>query len=192
MRLDKYLCDALGISRKEATRLLKTGDITLDDQVVKTGASKVLAENVVEWQGRELSVSGPRYIMLNKPQGFVCSHEDGSNQTAFTLLDEVNMDKLHFAGRLDVDTTGLVLITDDGQWSHRITSRGAEEWCMRRKSKGAEERCARRKSRGAEGWCMRRREEKKKFEKNIVDKCKDQPKLFYNCPFVGSYIAKTL
>lgn len=60
--------------------------------------------------------------MLYKPEGFVCSHEDGFNHTAFVLLDEVKMDELHFAGRLDVDTTGLVLITDDGKWSHRITS----------------------------------------------------------------------
>ncbi|GAL12949.1 ribosomal small subunit pseudouridine synthase A [Vibrio astriarenae] len=60
--------------------------------------------------------------MLYKPDGFVCSHEDGFNHTAFVLLDEPKMESLHFAGRLDVDTTGLVLITDDGQWSHRITS----------------------------------------------------------------------
>lgn len=52
----------------------------------------------------------------------LCSHEDGFNHTAFVLLDEVKMENLHFAGRLDVDTTGLVLITDDGKWSHRITS----------------------------------------------------------------------
>ncbi|MCA2486438.1 MULTISPECIES: pseudouridine synthase, partial [Vibrio] len=65
---------------------------------------------------------GPRYIMLYKPADFVCSHEDGYNPTAFVLLDEPKVENLHFAGRLDVDTTGLVLITDDGQWSHRITS----------------------------------------------------------------------
>ena len=122
MRLDKYLCDALGATRKEATKILKSGEVTVNDVVQKSGAFKVTDDCCVEWQGREIHKLGPRYIMLFKPDGFVCSHEDGFNQTAFMLLDEVKMDELHFAGRLDVDTTGLVLITDDGQWSHRITS----------------------------------------------------------------------
>lgn len=122
MRLDKYLCDALGATRKEATKIIKSGDVTVNDIVQKSGACKVTDECVVEWQGREIAKPGPRYIMLFKPDGYVCSHEDGFNHTAFVLLDEVKMEDLHFAGRLDVDTTGLVLITDDGQWSHRITS----------------------------------------------------------------------
>ncbi|MBO0217432.1 16S rRNA pseudouridine(516) synthase, partial [Vibrio sp. Vb2880] len=74
------------------------------------------------WEDRVMGAPGPRYIMLYKPADFVCSHEDGYNQTAFALLDEPKIENLHFAGRLDVDTTGLVLITDDGKWSHRITS----------------------------------------------------------------------
>lgn len=122
VRLDKFLCDALGATRKEATKIIKSGDVTVNDEVVKSGAIKVTETCVVEWQGREIQKQGPRYIMLYKPDGFVCSHEDGFNHTAFVLLDEVKMEDLHFAGRLDVDTTGLVLITDDGQWSHRITS----------------------------------------------------------------------
>ena len=60
--------------------------------------------------------------MLNKPQGFVCSHVDDFNPTVFVLFDEVSPEKMHVAGRLDSDTTGLTLLTDDGQWSHRITS----------------------------------------------------------------------
>ncbi|CAM2835054.1 16S rRNA pseudouridine(516) synthase RsuA [Vibrio rarus] len=122
MRLDKYLCDGLGISRREATKLLKSGDVTLDDAVVKSGSVKVKEGQTVEWQERPIVLRGPRYLMMNKPEGVVCSHEDGFNHTVFVLIDEVRLDDLHFAGRLDVDTTGLLLITDDGQWSHRITS----------------------------------------------------------------------
>lgn len=122
MRLDKFLCDALGATRKEATKIIKSGDVTVNEVVVKSGAHKLKESCCVEWQNRELTLQGPKYIMLHKPEGFVCSHEDGFNHTAFVLLDEVNMEKLHFAGRLDVDTTGLVLMTDDGKWSHRITS----------------------------------------------------------------------
>lgn len=122
MRLDKFLCDALGTTRKESTQILKTGEVTVDGVVQKSGSFKVTEQAEVEWQGREITQTGPKYIMLNKPEGYVCSHEDGFNHTAFVLLDEMNMNGLHFAGRLDVDTTGLVLITDDGKWSHRITS----------------------------------------------------------------------
>lgn len=122
MRLDKYLCDGLGATRKQATKIIKSGEVTVDGEVQKSGAFKVPENSVVEWDGRKVGVPGPRYIMLYKPADFVCSHEDGFNQTAFVLLDEPKVENLHFAGRLDVDTTGLVLITDDGQWSHRITS----------------------------------------------------------------------
>ena len=66
--------------------------------------------------------NGPRYFMLNKPQGYVCSTEDPDHPTVLYFLDEPVAYKLHAAGRLDIDTTGLVLMTDDGQWSHRITS----------------------------------------------------------------------
>ncbi len=116
------MCDALGATRKEATKIIKSGDVSVNGAVVKSGSTKVSDDCLVEWQGREIAKQGPRYIMLYKPEGFVCSHEDGFNHTAFVLLDEVKMENLHFAGRLDVDTTGLVLITDDGKWSHRITS----------------------------------------------------------------------
>lgn len=122
MRIDKFLCDAIGVTRKEATILLRRGEVTVNDQVVKSGSLKLTDTCRVMWQEREIALQGPKYIMLNKPEGFVCSHEDGFNHTAFVLLDEVKAENLHFAGRLDVDTTGLVLITDDGQWSHRITS----------------------------------------------------------------------
>jgi len=122
MRLDKYVCDSLGVTRREATKIIKSGDVTVDDLVQKSGAYKVTMIARVEWQDRELPKPGPKYIMVNKPEGFVCSHDDGFNQTVYALLDEPNTQKLHFAGRLDADTTGLVLMTDDGQWSHRITS----------------------------------------------------------------------
>ncbi|HFF2793358.1 TPA: S4 domain-containing protein, partial [Vibrio cholerae] len=99
MRLDKFLCDALGTTRKEATQLLKSGEVTVDDVVQKSGAFKLKETSCVEWQGREITLHGPRYIMMHKPDGVVCSHEDGFNQTALTLLDEVNIQDLHFAGR---------------------------------------------------------------------------------------------
>ncbi|KDM91544.1 16S rRNA pseudouridine(516) synthase RsuA [Photobacterium galatheae] len=122
MRLDKFLSTALGITRKEAGKLLKDKRIEVNGDVVKNGALKITPDCDVECDGRSLQMTGPKYFMLNKPQGYVCSHVDDFNPTVFVLLDEVSPEKLHVAGRLDADTTGLVLLTDDGQWSHRITS----------------------------------------------------------------------
>lgn len=122
MRLDKFLSDTLGITRKAASQLIKSKEVTVNGIVPKSGSVKVTEQCEVEWQNQTLELRGNVYIMLYKPQGFVCSHEDDFNHTAFVLLDEANVQDLHFAGRLDVDTTGLVLITNDGQWSHRITS----------------------------------------------------------------------
>ena len=65
---------------------------------------------------------GKRYFMLHKPAGYVCANKDDLHPTVFDLLDEPNMSDFHVAGRLDIDTTGLVIITNDGDWSHKITS----------------------------------------------------------------------
>ncbi|PHM33075.1 16S rRNA pseudouridine(516) synthase RsuA [Xenorhabdus innexi] len=123
MRLDKFLSQQLGISRNDVGRELRAGRVTVDDEVIKTGAYKLKPEQTVAYEGTILSqLDGPRYFMLNKPQGYVCSTDDPSNPTILYFIDEPVAHKLHSAGRLDIDTTGLVLLTDDGQWSHRITS----------------------------------------------------------------------
>lgn len=96
--------------------------IEVDGEIVRSASFSVGDDNNVEFNGRPLRLQGPRYFMLNKPQGFVCSHVDDFNPTVFVLFDEVSPEKMHVAGRLDSDTTGLTLLTDDGQWSHRITS----------------------------------------------------------------------
>ncbi len=122
IRLDKFLCETTGCTRKQATTFLKSGRVCVDNEVVKSGALKIAEEAQVEFDGVQLQLSGPHYYMMNKPEGYVCSHEGSSHPTVFVLLDEGFSDKLHIAGRLDCDTTGLLLLTDDGQWSHRITS----------------------------------------------------------------------
>ena len=95
----------------------------MDGEIVKTGALKLDPEQRVEFDGNVLEqITGPRYFMLNKPQGYVCSTDDPDHPTVLYFLEEPVAYKLHAAGRLDIDTTGLVLMTDDGQWSHRITS----------------------------------------------------------------------
>ncbi|MEH2920109.1 16S rRNA pseudouridine(516) synthase RsuA [Samsonia erythrinae] len=123
MRLDKFLSQQLGISRALVVRELRAQRVTVDGEVVKSGSFKLSPEHSVEFDGSPLEQqNGPRYFMLNKPQGYVCSTDDPDHPTILYFMDVPVAHKLHAAGRLDIDTTGLVLLTDDGQWSHRITS----------------------------------------------------------------------
>ncbi|RWR02654.1 16S rRNA pseudouridylate synthase [[Pantoea] beijingensis] len=123
MRLDKFLSQQLEISRAIAAREIRGRRVTVDGEIVRDSAFKLDPEHQVEYDGNPLQQQfGPRYFMLNKPQGYVCSTDDPDHPTVLFFLEEPTAWKLHAAGRLDIDTTGLVLMTDDGQWSHRITS----------------------------------------------------------------------
>ncbi|MEH8076790.1 16S rRNA pseudouridine(516) synthase RsuA [Gallibacterium anatis] len=122
-RLDKFLSEYTGLSRSQATKALRQNLVKVNQQLVKDGALKVSPEDVVEFDSETLEwVSGNQYFLLYKPEGYVCSHDDGEYPTVYQFFDYPLSSRLHTAGRLDVDTTGLVLLTDDGQWSHRITS----------------------------------------------------------------------
>lgn len=123
MRLDKFIAQQLGVSRAIAGREIRASRVTVDSEIIKDSAFKLSPNHDVEYDGNPLTQqTGPRYFMLNKPQGYVCSTDDPDHPTVLYFLDEPVAHKLHAAGRLDIDTTGLVLMTDDGQWSHRITS----------------------------------------------------------------------
>lgn len=122
MRLDKYISHVSDLSRKEVKRLLSAGYVTVDGEPVRDPATNVTEEMEVCLDGEPLQPPRPRYFMLHKPKGYVCATADPDHPTVLELLNEPNKDKLQIAGRLDLDTTGLVLITDDGKWNHAITS----------------------------------------------------------------------
>lgn len=122
MRLDKYICRCTELSRNDAKKRLKHGLITVNDEVIKDPGHQVYEESVVTLDGRTLSFASARYIMLHKPQDCICSNVDELYPSVLHLVEIDRAFDLHIAGRLDADTTGLVLITDDGQWSHKITS----------------------------------------------------------------------
>lgn len=123
MRLDKFISQQLEISRAIAGREIRARKITVNGEVERDSAYKVLPDDEIAYDGNPLvQQQGPRYFMLNKPQGYVCSTDDPDHPTVLYFIEEPAAWKLHAAGRLDIDTTGLVLLTDDGQWSHRITS----------------------------------------------------------------------
>ncbi|NUF48371.1 16S rRNA pseudouridine(516) synthase RsuA [Gilliamella sp. ESL0250] len=123
MRLDKFLAHHLGASRTIVTKELKAKKVTVDGEIIKSGAYQLSPKQIVHYDGYQIEqVTSQRYFMLNKPQGYVCSTDDPDHPTILYFIDEPMPEKLHAAGRLDLDTTGLVLLTDDGKWSHRITS----------------------------------------------------------------------
>lgn len=126
MRLDRYICKSTRFSRDEAARLIRAGDVTVAGKSDLHEAFQVHAHQDIRLLGKPLTPRPSRYIMFHKPTGCVSSHRDGRYPSLFQYLEEFDVDNLHLAGRLDRDTTGLVLITDDGRWSFNIISPDAD------------------------------------------------------------------
>ena len=122
MRLDKYLATHSDATRTLAKMAIKSGRVEVNGEVVKDQGRKLKSNDVVLVNGRELVESGEVYLVLNKQAGIICATQDEEQDTVLDFLDGYTHKDLHIAGRLDKDTTGLVLITSDGQWSHRVTS----------------------------------------------------------------------
>ena len=123
IRLDKFLQLGLDLSRKEAQHWLKKKTVLLNGEVIKEGKRLINPRHdVITLAGERLTIPLTfRYFMLNKPSGFVSSHVDEGHPSLFRLLKEPKPRLLKIAGRLDADTTGLTLLTDDGAWLHKVT-----------------------------------------------------------------------
>lgn len=120
LRLDRYLSNATELSRSQAQREIRAGAVRVDGVPVTDPSAHVTAAAHIEYDGKPVALAGPRYLMLHKPVGYVCASHDRLHRTVFELVAAPT--PLHIAGRLDIDTTGLVLLTDDGAWLHRVTS----------------------------------------------------------------------
>lgn len=123
MRLDKFIAENTGLTRSQATKALKQGSVKVNQEIIKSGAFKVSEADQITFE--DTLLPWPQtlvYFMFHKPAGVVCAHDDGNYPSVFEFFEPPYAQKLHSAGRLDADTTGLVLLTTDGQWSHRITS----------------------------------------------------------------------
>jgi 16S rRNA pseudouridine516 synthase len=122
LRLDKYISNATDLSRTDVKKLIKSGLVSIDDETAKSGSQKVTDDQEIAIEGSTIQLMTTRYFMMNKPAGVVSATKDHTNPTALDLIYEHRNDQLQIAGRLDIDTTGLLLITDDGQWNHIVTS----------------------------------------------------------------------
>jgi len=122
VRLDRFISQATSLSRAQAQRAIRHGSVTVAGALARDPSLHLAADAQVSLDGQPLTIAGPRYFMLHKPAGYICATHDGAHPTVLDLLHETDKEGLHPAGRLDIDTTGLVLISDDGEWSHRVTS----------------------------------------------------------------------
>ncbi len=123
-RLDKLLGAMAALTRSEAGRAIRSGRVTLDGTVCRQPALKIEpAAHTVALDGAALAYAAHSYWMLNKPAGVLCVSRDPRAQTVVDLLPAAARRRGLFpAGRLDKDTHGLVLITDDGDFAHRLLS----------------------------------------------------------------------
>jgi 16S rRNA pseudouridine516 synthase len=121
MRLDKFICKSTDYSLVAALTLIENGTVCVNGILSFSASHQVHQNNVVTLEGGILTLRSFRYLMLNKPADMICSNVDDKYPSVLNLLKIERVTELHIAGRLDADTTGLVLITDDGHWSFNLT-----------------------------------------------------------------------
>ncbi len=123
-RIDKILVSQGIGSRREVQKRIKSGEVTVNGEIIRKPEFKANAENdKIAVLGKVLNYSEHIYIMMNKPAGVVSASQDNHDKTVIDILpDEYKRKGLFPAGRLDKDTEGLLIITDDGDFAHRMLS----------------------------------------------------------------------
>ena len=123
-RIDKVVSVALNISRNDARAVIKKGLVTVHGNTVRDIGAKVDEKcDTLFYNGEKIRYNRFVYIMMNKPKGVISASEGGNEKTVVDILPrEMKRKNLFHAGRLDKDTTGFMLITDDGDFAHRILS----------------------------------------------------------------------
>lgn len=122
-RLDKYLSMSLNVTRQKAKELIKKKQISIDNIIAKKPEEKIDTEKQkITFQGNDVQYEPFAYYMLHKPADVVSATKDNLHQTVLDLIDDEVHTDLFPVGRLDIDTEGLLIITNDGQLGHDLTS----------------------------------------------------------------------
>lgn len=120
MRINKFIAGRLGISRRKADALLTAGRITVDNELPSPGQD-ITDDNIVLIDGRALPVTkNLQYVLLHKPVGYVCSRDGQGSNSIYDLLPH-SLDHLNPVGRLDKDSSGIMLLTNDGNLHQKLT-----------------------------------------------------------------------
>lgn len=122
MRLDKFLANAGIGSRKEVSKLIRGRRVKVEDEIINKPNHKVSYDSHITVNDEEVTLEEYIYLMLNKPPGVISSTENGPTQTVMELIDHPQIHELFPVGRLDKDTTGLQIISNDGKLSHSLLS----------------------------------------------------------------------
>lgn len=123
MRLDKYLADMGCGTRTQVKDAIKKGRVSINNEKVKSPDCKInIEDTIVFFDGQPIFYVTTEYYMLNKPQGVVSATEDKIHKTVVDLIEDKSRKDLFPVGRLDIDTEGLLLITNDGDLAHRLLS----------------------------------------------------------------------
>jgi len=124
IRIDKFLADRTSYSRSDVRTLLKNGAVSADGRIISDAKQKINPDTQeITLYNKKIHGGSLLYIIANKPEGYICATEDRHHKTVLELLpEELRHKDLFPAGRLDIDTTGLVLLTNDGQLAHQMLS----------------------------------------------------------------------
>ena len=123
MRLDKFLCEMGVGTRSEVKSFLKKGLVTVNGEIIKKPEIKIDEnQDKICYLGQALTYEAVQYFLLNKPAGCVTATKDNLSETVMSFLPDNRRDDLFPVGRLDKDTEGLLLITNDGQLAHELLS----------------------------------------------------------------------
>ena len=121
VQLVKYIADAGICSRRDAAELVRAGKITINGHRITQPQVLVLPKDHVTYNGKPIKPVSKIYLILNKPVGYVTTHSDEKGRSnVFELIKQAKRMKLISVGRIDKDTSGLILITNDGDWAHRL------------------------------------------------------------------------
>lgn len=122
MRLNKYLSNAGICSRREADVLIQTGVVSVNGTIVTELGYKIAPEDVVQYDGETINAEIKRYVLLNKPKGFITTMDDPrGRKTVMSLVKKACRERIYPVGRLDRETTGLLLFTNDGDMAKKLT-----------------------------------------------------------------------
>ena len=121
MRLDKFLAESSVGTRKAVRSYVKEGMVTVNGALITEPAIEINeSSDIIEYLDRVVDYTGKVYYMLNKPAGYITARKDTVNKTVFDFFEDVNINGVFHVGRLDKDTEGLLLFTNDGEFEHQL------------------------------------------------------------------------
>ena len=121
MRLDKFLAESSVGTRKMVRSYVKEGMVMVNGVVITEPAIEIEeSSDIIEYLGTVVAYTGKVYYMFNKPAGYITARKDTVNKTVFDFFEDVNMGGVFHVGRLDKDTEGLLLFTNDGEFEHQL------------------------------------------------------------------------